>query len=115
MHLNFKEFEENMSRNLKLNSQQKRKNDEEIVEGVNTDVNQRNMQVQQIINTRLSVCGFRDEHRGLGTVTFDYLVLPSPAYILGKAYQVTIMGWAQTLLTIWCYPVQRIYLARHTR
>ena len=82
-------------RNLKLSNQQKRKNEDEIVKGLNTDLMQRNYQVEQILNTRLSVCAFRDEHRGLGTVTFDYLVLPCPAYILGKIYQVIIMGWLQ--------------------
>ena len=60
MEVNFKEFEENMIRNLKLSNQQKRKNEDGIVKGLNTDLMQRNYQVEQILNTRLSVCAFRD-------------------------------------------------------
>jgi hypothetical protein len=95
MKVNFEEFEENMLRNLKLSTDQRIKNEEETVKGLNTALENRNNQVEQILNTRLSVCGFRDEHRGLGTVTFDYLVLACPAYILGKTYQVIIVGWAK--------------------
>ena len=59
-----------------------------------------------------SLCTWQDipsNYHGLSTDTFDYLVLHSPAYKLRKIYRVTFMGWAQWLLTIWCYPVQLIY------
>ena len=59
---------------------------------INSELYQIRKQTQMILNSKLSVCAFRDEHRGFGKVKYDRLLSHKPAWILGKEYPVCIVS-----------------------
>ena len=74
--------------NLKSTADTERKYNENIANIVNSELNQMKKQTEMILNNRLAVCAFKDEHCGFGKVVYDKLLSHKPARILGKQFQV---------------------------
>eukprot|EP00091_Calanus_sinicus_P008858 TRINITY_DN21110_c0_g1_i1.p1 TRINITY_DN21110_c0_g1~~TRINITY_DN21110_c0_g1_i1.p1 ORF type:complete len:253 (-),score=65.58 TRINITY_DN21110_c0_g1_i1:70-828(-) len=49
--------------------------------------NQNFKHTEMILNTRLAICAFKDEHRDLGLIQYDQLLPLQQALVMGKQYQ----------------------------
>ena len=60
--------------------------------------NQNFKHTEMILNTRLSICAFKDEHRDLGLIQYDHLLPLQQALVMGKQYQVQLLALKEPLL-----------------
>ena len=54
--------------------------------------NQNFKQTDMILNSRLAICAFKDEHRGLGLIHYDHLLPLQQLWVMGKQYQVQVLA-----------------------
>jgi len=84
---NFNSFKENTLLNLKKINEMERNNNENLANRVLWEFHHLRKETENILNTRLSTCAFKEKHRGFGKIEYDYLLSPKPARILGTEYK----------------------------